>query len=76
MAIKDDRARLDLERKLFEAYGEPKGYNLTREAADKYDVFKSVYTNALVDAEWQGWLARAKLHAAIDEAPKSRKNVR
>lgn len=61
-----DRARLDIERKLFEAYAAPKGYNLARVPADKYDVFKSAYKLDAVEHQWQGWLARAELHAEID----------
>ena len=37
---------------LFEAYAEPKGYNLTRIAINKFDVSKSAYKNDVVDAEW------------------------
>jgi len=36
MAAREDRVRVDPERELFEAYAESKGYNLTRESADKY----------------------------------------
>ena len=35
---REDRERQELERKLFEAYAEPKGYNLTRIAINKFDV--------------------------------------
>jgi hypothetical protein len=68
MAIKDDRARLDLERKAFEAYAEPKGYNLERVKADKYDAFKSAYKNDAVDHEWHGWKARANLQVELMKA--------
>jgi hypothetical protein len=37
---REDRERQELERKLFEAYAEPKGYNLTRIAINKFDVSK------------------------------------
>ena len=42
---------------LFEADAEPKGYNLTRIAINKFDVSKSASKNDVVDAEWQGWKA-------------------
>src|ERR1700680_2917039 len=45
---REDRERQELERKLFEAYAEPKGYNLTRIAINKFDVSKSAYKNDVV----------------------------
>ena len=35
---REDRERQELERKLVEAYAEPKGYNLTRIAINKFDI--------------------------------------
>jgi hypothetical protein len=71
---REDHERQELERKLFEAYAETKGYNLTRIAINKFDVSKSAYKNDVVDAEWQGWKARADLHAALESTPKPRKS--